>query len=77
MRGLPSGAAGTRRSIDWRKEKPVDTRQFDRLMLMLEAILIVIDLAVFDKAKVGMLCYWSIVALYHLTDVILGRKGDG
>lgn len=44
---------------------------------MLEAILIVIDLALYGKALVGMLCYWSIVALYHLTDIILGRKNDG
>ena len=52
-------------------------RRFDKICLMAEAILIVIDLAVFGKAKVGMLCYWSIVALYHLTDIILGRKDDG
>ena len=44
---------------------------------MLEAILIVIDLVLFGKARVGMACYWSIVVLYHLTDIIRGRKNDG
>ena len=52
-------------------------KQFDKICLMAEAIMIVIGLAVVGKAKVGMLCYWSIVALYHLTDIILGRKDDG
>ena len=55
----------------------MDCKQFDRIMLMVEAILIIIDLAVYGKALVGMICYWSIVALYHLTDIILWRKKDG
>ncbi|MBQ1493166.1 MAG: hypothetical protein IIZ39_14530 [Blautia sp.] len=55
----------------------METKRFEKIMLMLEAILIVIDLALYGKALVGMLCYWSIVALYHLTDIILGRKNDG
>ena len=55
----------------------METKRFEKIMLMLEAILIVIDLAIYGKALVGMLCYWSIVALYHLTDIILGRKNDG
>ena len=55
----------------------MDCKQFDRIMLMVEAILIIIDLAVYGKALVGMICYWSIVILYHLTDIILWRKKDG
>ncbi|MBQ1492171.1 MAG: hypothetical protein IIZ39_09425 [Blautia sp.] len=55
----------------------MDCKRFDRICLMLEAILIVIDLAIFGKARVGMICYWSIVALYHLTDIVQGRKNDG
>ena len=55
----------------------MDCKQFDRIMLMVEAILIIIDLAVYGKALVGMICYWSIVVLYHLTDLLLGRNEDG
>ena len=51
-------------------------KRFDKAALLAEAILIVLDLAIFGKAKVGMLCYWSIIALYHLTDLITGRKED-
>jgi len=55
----------------------MDCKQFDKICLMVEAILIVIDLAVFGRAKVGMICYWSIIALYHLTDFLIGRKENG
>ena len=55
----------------------MDCKRFDKLMLLIESVLIIIDLALYGKAKVGMLCYWSIVALYHLTDIILGRKENG
>ena len=51
--------------------------QFNKFMLMLEAILIVLDLALYGKGLVGMICYWSIVVIYHLSDLILGRKIDG
>ena len=48
---------------------------FDRLILMLEAILIIVDLAISGNARVGMICYWAIVALYHLTDIIQDKEG--
>lgn len=56
----------------------MNIKQIDSLLLMLEAILIIADLAIFGSAKVGMTCYWAIVAIYHLTDVVQGggRKKD-
>ena len=52
-------------------------KKFDRILLMAEAILIILDLVLYGKALVGMICYWAIVVLYHLTDLLLGRNEDG
>lgn len=51
-------------------------KYFDRYILLVEAILIVIDLILFGNARVGMTCYWCVVALYHLTEMVLGKR-DG
>lgn len=51
-------------------------KQFDKKMLMIEAVLIVISLAIGGNARIGMICYWCIVALYHLTEIVL-KKRDG
>ena len=75
MRGLPSGEVVISGLSDWRKEMPL--KQFDRILLTLEAILIIISLAGYGQAVVGMICYWSAVVIYHLTDIILERKNNG
>lgn len=49
---------------------------FDEYMLTLEAILIVITLIMGGSARVGMTCYWSLVVLHHLTEIVL-KKRDG
>ena len=43
------------------------------LILTIEAILIIITLAAGGNAVVGMICYWSVVAVNHLTDFIVRR----
>ena len=55
----------------------MNSKQFNRLILMTEAILIIISLAVSGKAMVGMICYWAIVAVNHLTEFLIGRREDG
>ena len=55
----------------------MDCKKFDRVLLMAEAILIILDLVLYGNALAGMICYWSIVVLYHLTDIVQGRKNDG
>ena len=47
------------------------------LLLMLEAVLIIICLGLGEDATVGMICYWSIVAINHLTDYIVRRIENG
>lgn len=51
-------------------------KYFDRYILLIEAILIAIDLILFGNARVGMTCYWCIVAMHHLTEILL-KKRDG
>ena len=41
------------------------------LILAIEAALIIVALATGSRTTVGMICYWSIVALNHLTDFII------
>ena len=43
------------------------------LLLLIEAVLIIIALAMGSRTTVGMICYWSIVAVNHLTDFIIRR----
>ncbi len=60
-----------------RKEAPMDNpKQIDRIILMLEAILIVASLIMDKDTRVGMTCYWAAVSVYHLTDLIIGGKKD-
>ena len=49
-------------------------KRSDKIPLMLEAIMIVADLAIFGNARVGMICYWIIVAIYHMTDLIVSNE---
>ena len=54
--------------------------QTNRLVLCIEAVLIILTLATGGKAITGMICYWSLVAFYHLTDFIYtewGKKDGG
>lgn len=44
---------------------------FDNAILMIEAILLILDVIFGFNTKTGMICYWSVVALYHLSDIIL------
>ena len=46
------------------------------LILTVEAALIILSLATTGKALVGMICYWSIVAVNHLTDFLMSRVED-
>lgn len=55
----------------------MSSKQMNRLILCIEAALIIGALAIGGQAVVGMICYWSIVAVYHLTDFLIGRKDDG
>lgn len=45
----------------------------ESLILMIEAVLIIITLATGGSAIIGMICYWAIVAINHLTDFIIRR----
>ena len=53
------------------------TSQMNKLILLIEAVLIIITLATGGKAVIGMCCYWAVVAVYHLTDFIFGKIEDG
>ena len=57
----------------------LSSEQVNRLVLCIEAVLIIITIATGGKALVGMICYWSLVAFYHLTDFIFEKwgKNDG
>lgn len=52
-------------------------KQLQHIILMVEALLIILTLATGGKAVIGMICYWSIVAVNHLTDFLIGRREDG
>ena len=54
--------------------KPNTVRNF---ILMIEAILIFIDLIFGGDIKIGMGCYWFLIAVYHLTDYLAGYLTDG
>ena len=54
----------------------MSSKQFNRLVLMIEAVLIIITLATGGKAIVGMICYWTLVAVNHLFDFLNGRYED-
>lgn len=54
----------------------MDAKRIDKLLMMLSAILIIADLAIFGDAKAGVICYWAIVALYHLADLIQDRDKE-
>ena len=54
--------------------KPNTVRNF---ILMIEAVLIFIDLVFGGDIKIGMGCYWFLVAVYHLTDYLVGYLSDG
>ena len=41
------------------------------LILAIEAALIIVSLATGAGTTVGMICYWAIAALNHLTDFII------
>lgn len=45
------------------------------LILCIEAVLIIISLLIGENAKVGMVCYWTIIAVYHLTEFLIARRG--
>ena len=55
----------------------MDSDQINRLILMAEAVLIILTLAVGGTALVGMICYWTVVAVYHLTEYLIMRRNDG
>lgn len=45
--------------------------------LMIEATFIFAGLCLGETTKVGMGCYWFLIATYHLTDFLLGYLTDG
>ena len=55
----------------------MNSNQFRHLILCIEAALIILSLAVGGKAVIGMICYWTVAALFHLTDFLTGRIEDG
>ena len=48
-----------------------------KIILMVEALLIILTLASGGKAVIGMICYWFLVAVNHLTEYLIGRRDDG
>ena len=50
--------------------------RLQRLILCLEAVLIILSLATGSNAKVGMACYWAIIAVYHLTEFLSARRNN-
>lgn len=56
--------------------KKWSNKSVQNLILTIEAALIIMSLATTGKALVGMICYWSIVAVNHLTEFLLSRLED-
>ncbi len=51
---------------------------FYHIMLILEALLIFLQLATKHEAWVSMMCFWSIVVMENIADIIDERKNkDG
>ena len=46
-------------------------------ILMIEAVLIFVDLIIGGDFKIGMGCYWFLIAVYHLTDYLVGYLNGG
>ena len=51
----------------------MNRKTLQSLILAIEAALIIVSLATGAKTTMGMICYWSIAALNHLTDFIIRR----
>ena len=49
----------------------MNRKTLQSLILAIEAALIIISLAIGARTTVGMICYWSIAALNHLTDFVI------
>ena len=49
----------------------MNRKTLNSLILTIEALLIIVAIATGFRTTVGMICYWSIVALNHLTDFII------
>lgn len=49
----------------------MNRKTLQSLILSIEAVLIIVALATGARTTVGMICYWSIAALNHLTDFII------
>ena len=56
--------------------KKWSNKSVQSLILTIEAALIILSLVTTGKALVGMTCYWSIVAVNHLTEFIIHRLED-
>lgn len=60
------------------KNEGIRIKLFFRILLILEALLIIIQLAAKHEAWVSMMCFWSIVAMDNILDIIDERKNkDG
>ena len=49
----------------------MNRKTLQSLILTLEAALIIVSLVTGSGTTVGMICYWSIASLNHLTDFII------
>ena len=49
----------------------MNRKTLQSLILAIEAALIIVSLATGARTIMGMICYWSIAALNHLTDFII------
>ena len=49
----------------------MNRKTLQSLILAIEAVVIITALATGARTTVGLICYWSIVALNHLTDFII------
>lgn len=55
------------------------TKLFFHIMLIMEAVLIILQLATKNEAWTGMICFWSIVIMENISDIIDERndRNDG
>ena len=51
------------------------SKEMDLIFLAIQAVLIIASIASGGSGRVGMICYWSLVAFYHLLDFIYERFG--
>lgn len=52
----------------------LDEKQLQRVLLTAEAALLACCAVTSSPTKLGMVCYWTMVAIYHLSDYLMSRR---